>query len=151
MIKLHSASREETVAIGEKLGKTIKKGDMIAFRGGLGAGKTAFTTGLAAGMGIRSEVCSPTFAIVNEYRGEDMNLYHFDMYRIMGEEGLESTGFFDYDFENNAAVIEWSENITEFLPKNTIWVTIEPVSENERDITIEGGVADAPDGHRYFG
>ena len=83
-----------------------------------------------------AEVSSPTFALVNEYIGDKINIYHFDMYRIVSEEGLESTGFFDYDFENNIAVIEWSENIAEFLPKNTIFVVITPTGENDREIII---------------
>lgn len=139
MIRFVTNSREETVKLGEKLGRQLGRGDMIAFRGGLGAGKTAFTSGIALGMGLGDVVCSPTFALVNEYRGESITLYHFDMYRIQTEEGLESTGFFDYPFEDNAAVIEWSENITDFLPKNTIYITITTLGENEREITIEDG------------
>ncbi|MBQ9898317.1 MAG: tRNA (adenosine(37)-N6)-threonylcarbamoyltransferase complex ATPase subunit type 1 TsaE [Ruminococcus sp.] len=151
MIKLKTHSREETVSVGERLGRALKKGDMIAFRGGLGAGKTAFTTGLVLGLGLdRAEVSSPTFALVNEYRGDDISVFHFDMYRIVSEEGLESTGFFDYDFDNNVAVIEWSENIAGFLPKDAFIVTIEPVGENDREITIEGGGRDADDRYRYL-
>ncbi|MBR6386597.1 MAG: tRNA (adenosine(37)-N6)-threonylcarbamoyltransferase complex ATPase subunit type 1 TsaE [Ruminococcus sp.] len=138
MEKIITHSREETVKQGEIFGKTLKKGDVVAFKGGLGAGKTAFTSGLVAGAGLENaEVSSPTFALVNEYIGDKINIYHFDMYRIVSEEGLESTGFFDYDFENNIAVIEWSENIAEFLPKNTIFVVITPTGENDREITIE--------------
>lgn len=151
MAHIHTHSREETVNIGEKLGRALRRGDIVAFRGGLGAGKTAFTSGLVFGLGLdRAEVSSPTFALVNEYTGRDISVYHFDMYRIVSEEGLESTGFFDYDFVNNVAVIEWSENIAEFLPKNTIYVTIDPVGDNDRDITIEGGGRDADTWDRYF-
>ncbi len=140
MIKLKTHSRSETVAEGKRFGEALRRGDIIAFRGGLGAGKTAFTSGLVLGAGLhKAEVSSPTFAIVNEYRGNDITVYHFDMYRIISEEGLESTGFFDYDFEDNIAVIEWSENIAEFLPKNTIFVTISVTGENDREIIIEGG------------
>ena len=77
--------------------------------------------------------------MVNEYRGEKITLYHFDMYRICNEEGLESTGFYDYPFDENVAAIEWSENIAEFLPPNTIYITINNISENEREIIIEDG------------
>lgn len=129
----------ETLAVAEKLGRLIKPGDMIAYRGGLGAGKTTFTRGIAIGMGLGDVVTSPTFALVNEYRGENIILYHFDMYRIDSEEGMESAGFYDYPFEENAAVIEWSENIAEFLPKHTIYITIDRLGETEREIIIEDG------------
>ncbi len=132
-------SPEETIQIAEKIGSILKAGDMIAYKGGLGAGKTTFTRGLAKGLGIGDCVSSPTFALVNEYRGNNITLYHFDMYRIMTEDGLESTGFFDYPFDENIAVIEWSENISEFLPENTIYITINTISENNREIIIEGG------------
>ena len=93
----------------------------------------------AIGLGLGDNVSSPTFALVNEYRGEKLTLYHFDMYRISTEEGLESTGFYDYDFDNNVAAVEWSENIAEFLPKDTIYITINSLGENEREIIIEDG------------
>ncbi len=139
MIKIITRSPEETIRAAEKLGSLIGAGDMIAFKGGLGAGKTTFTRGLAIGLGMKDVVSSPTFALVNDYRGERITLYHFDMYRISTEEELESTGFYDYPFEENAAVIEWSENISEFLPENAIYITINAISENEREIIIEDG------------
>ncbi|MBQ9807294.1 MAG: tRNA (adenosine(37)-N6)-threonylcarbamoyltransferase complex ATPase subunit type 1 TsaE [Ruminococcus sp.] len=139
MIKITTHSPEETIRAGEKLGSLLGPGDMIAYKGGLGAGKTTFTRGLAIGLGLGDNVTSPTFALVNEYRGDKMNLYHFDMYRIENGDDLESTGFYDYPFEENAAVIEWSENIVEFLPDSTIYVTIDTLGENEREITIEEG------------
>lgn len=132
-------SLEETIAVAEKLGRLIKAGDIIAYRGGLGVGKTAFTRGIAIGMGLGDVVISPTFALVNEYRGENITLYHFDMYRISSEEGLESAGFYDYPFEDNAAVIEWSENIEEFLPEHTVYITIVRIDETKREIIIEDG------------
>ena len=139
MIKITTHSPEETIRAGEKLGSLLGPGDMIAYKGGLGAGKTTFTRGLAIGLGLGDNVTSPTFALVNEYRGDKMNLYHFDMYRIENGDDLESTGFYDYPFEENAAVIEWSENIVDFLPDSTIYVTIDTLGENEREITIEEG------------
>lgn len=138
-MKFIADSPEKTIAVAEKLGRLIKAGDIIAYRGGLGAGKTTFTRGIAIGMGLGDVVISPTFALVNEYRGENITLYHFDMYRINSEEGLESTGFYDYPFEENAAVIEWSENIDEFLPKNTIYITLRRLDETKREIIIEDG------------
>ena len=151
MIKIKTSSPEETIAAAEKLGGLLKAGDMIAYKGGLGAGKTTFTRGHAIGMGLGDNVTSPTFALVNEYRGEDMTLYHFDMYRINSEEDLESTGFYDYDFENNVAAVEWSENIADFLPKSTIYITIERLSELEREIIIEDGGRFAAAWDRHIG
>ncbi len=151
MIKIKTSSPEETIAAAEKLGSLLEAGDMIAYKGGLGAGKTTFTRGLAIGMGLGDNVTSPTFALVNEYRGEDMTLYHFDMYRINSEEDLESTGFYDYDFENNVAAVEWSENIADFLPKSTIYITIERLSELEREIIIEDGGRFAAAWNRHIG
>ena len=138
-MRLLTHSPQETIEAAIKIGALLQPGDMIAFKGGLGAGKTTFTRGLAIGMGLDDKVSSPTFALVNEYRGKTFNLYHFDMYRINTEEGLESTGFYDYDFENNIAVVEWSENIYEFLPKNTIYITINSLNENDREIFLEDG------------
>ncbi|MBQ8348230.1 MAG: tRNA (adenosine(37)-N6)-threonylcarbamoyltransferase complex ATPase subunit type 1 TsaE [Ruminococcus sp.] len=139
MIRIITHSPEETIKTAEKLGAFIKAGDMIAYKGGLGAGKTTFTRGIAVGMGLGDNVTSPTFALVNEYRGENITLYHFDMYRIESEDDLESTGFYDYPFDENAAAIEWSENIAQFLPEDTIYITINTLGEQEREIIIEDG------------
>ena len=138
-MRIVTNSPQETIAAAEKLGSLLRPGDMIAYKGGLGAGKTTFTRGLAIGLGLGDNVTSPTFALVNEYRGEKLTLYHFDMYRIMSEDDLESTGFFDYDFENNIAAVEWSENIEGSLPKDTIYITIESLGDDSREITIRDG------------
>ncbi len=138
-MRILTHSPQETIAIAEKIGGLLKKGDIIAYKGGLGAGKTTFTRGLAIGLGLGDNVTSPTFALVNEYCGENINLYHFDMYRIENEDDLESSGFYDYDFRNNIAVIEWSENIAEFLPENTIYIVINAVSDTDREIITEDG------------
>ena len=111
MLSFTTNSPAETHALAKKIGAALRPGTCVAFFGGLGAGKTTFTRGLAEGLGLPDLVSSPTFALVNEYRGDKITLYHFDMYRISTEEGLESTGFYDYDFENNVAAVEWSENI----------------------------------------
>ncbi len=129
---------QETIDFAEKIGKLLKKGDVIAYTGGLGAGKTTFTRGLAIGMGLGDNVTSPTFSLVNEYRGEKICLYHFDMYRIMGEDELETTGFYDYPLEDSVFAIEWSENISEELPDNTIYINIERVDDETRIITVKG-------------
>ncbi|MDE5992650.1 MAG: tRNA (adenosine(37)-N6)-threonylcarbamoyltransferase complex ATPase subunit type 1 TsaE [Oscillospiraceae bacterium] len=138
MISLSTASPEETIAFAEQIGRLLRGGDIIAYRGGLGAGKTTFTRGIALGMGLPDEVYSPTFALVNEYRGKGLTLYHFDMYRIMNAEALETTGFYDYISEDAVIVCEWSENIADCLPENVITVTIETMGENVRKITVEG-------------
>ncbi len=137
-MRIITHSPQETIEIAGKLGALLKKGDMIAYKGTLGAGKTTFTRGLAIGLGLPDCVTSPTFALVNEYCGK-INLYHFDMYRIQSEDDLESSGFWDYDFRNNIAVIEWSENITGFLPESTIYITINAVGDTDREIIIEDG------------
>ncbi|MDE6598605.1 MAG: tRNA (adenosine(37)-N6)-threonylcarbamoyltransferase complex ATPase subunit type 1 TsaE [Oscillospiraceae bacterium] len=138
MISLSTASPEETIAFAEQIGRLLRGGDIIAYRGGLGAGKTTFTRGIALGMGLPDEVYSPTFALVNEYRGKGLTLYHFDMYRILNAEALETTGFYDYISEDAVIVCEWSENIADCLPQNVITITIETAGENVRKITVEG-------------
>ncbi len=135
MIITHSP--EETIEYAVKIGSLLKKGDIIAYKGGMGAGKTTFTRGLAQGLGLKDDVTSPTFSIVNEYRGK-INLYHFDMYRILEADSLETTGFFDYPSEESVFAVEWSENIADFLPENTIIIEIEYLNENERRITVKG-------------
>lgn len=140
MHRIITTSREDTVELGKKIGKCLRKGDIIAFRGGLGAGKTALTAGIAEGFGFSENVVfSPTFSIVNEYTNNGTTLYHFDMYRITDEESLESTGFFDYPLENSVTVIEWSENISDYLPDNTITITIKILDETKREIRTEDG------------
>lgn len=138
MITVTTASAEETIAFAEKIGAMLKGGDIIAYKGGLGAGKTTFTRGLAIGMGLPDEVSSPTFALVNEYRGKALTLYHFDMYRIMNEEALETTGFYDYISDDCVIAVEWSENIADCLPENIITVTIENTGVEERRIEVKG-------------
>ncbi len=129
-------SPEETRALAERLAACLRGGEVIAFTGGMGAGKTAFTRGLAIGLGAGDVASSPTFAIVNEYPGQ-INLAHFDMYRIEGWEDLESTGFFDYLNGDWVVAVEWSENIEAALPEQVIKVDIrQGEGEEERRITI---------------
>ena len=110
MISVKANNREETIEYAKKLGSSLTGGEVIAYFGGLGMGKTTFTSGLCEGMGINAEVSSPTFALVNEY-GNSKKLYHFDMYRISTFDDLCSTGFFDYLDTNAVLAVEWSENI----------------------------------------
>lgn len=133
-----TCSAMETQALGERLGIRLQGGEVIAFTGGMGVGKTAFTRGIAIGLGAGDVVSSPTFAIVNEYTGR-LILEHFDMYRIESWEDLYSTSFFDYLDTNRVLVIEWSENIKAALPENVIGVDIcQGRAEDERIITITG-------------
>ena len=138
MLRFNSHSVRDTEAIAEKLGRVLKSGDVVAYFGGLGMGKTAFTRGLAKGMGITADVSSPTFAIVNDYGGNPP-LVHFDMYKVDSWDDLYSSGFFDYLDMGAVLATEWSENIENALPENTIRVTIQQGdSPEDRIITIEG-------------
>ncbi len=132
-----SHSPEETEAIGEALGKTLSGGEVIAYRGELGMGKTCFTRGLAKGLGFDGQVTSPTFALINEYRGGRLPLFHFDMYRISNWEELYTTGFFEYREEGGVIAVEWSENIEAALPEETIVVSFFRIDDMTRKITID--------------
>ncbi len=131
----HSAG--ETIEVGKIIGSRLHGGDIIAFKGGLGAGKTTITHGIALGMGLKDDVSSPTFAIVNEYIGAKLSLCHFDMYRISADE-LESIGFYDYLTDDRVIAIEWSENIADELPKDIITVEILRTGEDDRRIIVTG-------------
>lgn len=138
MEKYISCSPEETEKIGFSLGSRLRGGEVIAYKGGLGMGKTCFTRGLASGLGYKGEVTSPTFALINEYLGGRLPLYHFDMYRVSGWEDLYSTGFFDYLEQGGVIAAEWSENIENALPENTITVTFDRLGDEKREIIISG-------------
>ena len=133
-----SRNDNDTERIAEKLADKLMGGEIIAFRGDLGAGKTCFTRGLARGLGFTGTVNSPTFSIVNEYIGGRLNLYHFDMYRVENWEDLYSTGFFEYIDMGGVVAAEWSENIDGALGNNTIYITIEKTDETTRNIKICG-------------
>lgn len=136
-------SSAETEKIGFLLGQKIPDGSVVAMFGELGAGKTAFTRGFAAGMGINCDVSSPTFSLVNEYRGAKRTLYHFDMYRISDWDDLYSTGYFDYLETGGCLIIEWSENIEAVLPQDCIRVSISKTEKyDERIIEIIGAEID---------
>lgn len=136
-ITVRTNSPAQTMALAERVGARLRPGDMIAYFGGLGVGKTTFTRGLAKGMGLPDVVSSPTFAIVQEYHGDGLSLYHFDIYRINGEMDLESTGFYDYPLEESVFAIEWAENLTE-LSSDAIRITLRRISDDVREVTIEG-------------
>ena len=128
----------ETEAIGAALGKIITSGTVIAYRGDLGAGKTAFTRGLAKGLGCTEIVTSPTYTIVNEYLGGRLPLFHFDMYRLRSSDDLFDIGWEDYLDRGGVCAVEWSENVDEAM-EDAIFVTIEKLGDEDRRITIEGG------------
>lgn len=135
-----SCSPLETEKIAEDLAEKLVGGEIIAFRGGLGMGKTCFIRGLARGLKFKGETNSPTFAIVNEYRGGRLPLFHFDMYRISSWEDLYSCGYFDFLDEGGIIAVEWSENIASALPEDVITVLIEKgENESKRKITVTRG------------
>lgn len=131
-------SPEETEKIGEALVKSLQPGTILAYRGDLGAGKTAFTRGLARGLGCKETVTSPTYTIVNEYLGGRLPLFHFDMYRLASSDDLWDIGWEDYLEREGVCAVEWSENVQDAM-EDAITVTIEKLGENTRRITIEGG------------
>ena len=133
-------SPEETERVGAALGRILRPGTVIACRGGLGAGKTAFTRGLARGLGYTDIVTSPTYTIVNEYLGGRLPLFHFDMYRLSSPDDLWDIGWEDYLDRGGVCCVEWSENVADAL-EDPITVTIDKLGENSRRITLEGGSA----------
>ena len=138
-------SPEETELLGQRLGETLSGGEIVAYQGGLGAGKTAFTRGLARGLGISMRVTSPTYTIVNEYTGGRLPLFHFDMYRLGSAEELLDIGWEDYLARDGVCAVEWSENVQEAM-QGAITVRMEKRSENTRCIRIEGSALDADSG-----
>ena len=131
-------SPAETEAVGAALGAVLKPGTVIAYRGDLGAGKTAFTRGLARGLGAGEIVTSPTYTIVNEYLSGRLPLFHFDMYRLASSDDLWDIGLEDYLDRGGVCAVEWSENVDDAM-ENAIYVTIEKTGEESRKITMEGG------------
>ena len=134
---------EETEDMGRRLGAVLRPGAVVAYRGDLGAGKTAFTRGLARGLGCTGRVTSPTFTVVNEYEGR-LPLFHFDLYRLEGEDALYDVGWEDYLDRGGVCAVEWSERAEAALPRETVWVSIRRCAESGdwRRITIEGRAGD---------
>ena len=131
-------SPEETEELGERLGRTLSPGDVVALTGDLGAGKTAFTRGIARGLGIGDRVTSPTFAIVNYYRGPQP-FAHFDLYRIHTETDLAAAGFYDYLDMGAVVAVEWSENCADIIEReHPVTICIEHLGADDRRITING-------------
>ena len=135
-----SHNETETEALGARLAAALSPGAVVAYQGGLGMGKTAFTRGLAQGLGYTGRVTSPTFTIVNEYEGGRLPLFHFDMYRLADADALFDIGWEDYLERGGVCAVEWSEQVAEAMPSDTIYITIarRPEDDRWRTITIEG-------------
>ena len=131
-------SPAQTEAVGQALGKVLTPGTVLAYTGNLGAGKTAFTRGLAKGLGCTDLVTSPTYTIVNEYLSGRLPLFHFDMYRLRCADDLFDIGWDDYLERGGVCAVEWSENVREAM-EDPITVQIDKLSEDTRRITIKGG------------
>ncbi len=133
-----SHSIAETEAVAEIIAKRLEKGGFLALYGGMGAGKTAFVRGLVKALcpECLELVHSPTFAIVNEYRGNEISIFHFDLYRLTDEDDLYSTGFYDYIEQGGITVTEWTELFEDSVPENAIKLKIENIGENERRFTL---------------
>lgn len=140
-MKIETRTPEETYALGEKIGAAAKTGQIYTLNGDLGVGKTVFTQGVAAGLGIKEPVNSPTFTIIQVYEEGRLPFYHFDVYRIGDIEEMEEIGYDDYFFGEGICLIEWANLIEELLPENIIRITIEKDLEQGFDyrcITVEG-------------
>lgn len=122
--RIETYDSKETEALGEKMGRNAKAGQIFCLSGDLGVGKTVFTKGFAKGLAIEKAVTSPTFAIVNTYEGR-LPLYHFDVYRISSEEEMEDTGYEEYFYGNGVCLVEWAELVQGLIPADAVWITIE--------------------------
>ncbi len=135
---IETQSEAETVRVGEELGKRLRPGDVVAFYGDLGAGKTAFIRGVARGLGVTARVSSPTFTVVNEYPGP-VPLFHFDMYRLGSSDELFEIGWEDYLVRDGVCCVEWTENVEDAMPEDAIRVRIDKTGDLSRRITVTGG------------
>ena len=136
MLTFTTSSAEETIALGQKIGKLLKKGDIIAMQGTLAAGKTTITKGIAQALGITETITSPTFCLISEYQGT-MPLYHMDVYRLDGTEDFINLGTDDMLYGDGVSIIEWSEKIMDELPASTIVLKITPQEDGKRLIEID--------------
>ncbi len=138
MVRIVLKGLKETEEFGEKLGSILKPGDIISLTGDLGAGKTTLTKSIGKGLGVEDYITSPTFTLINEYKGR-INLYHFDVYRLEGSMDLYDLGFEEYIYSDGISIIEWGDKIEEALPKERINIRIEKGTElDERIIYIYG-------------
>ncbi|MCF6465264.1 tRNA (adenosine(37)-N6)-threonylcarbamoyltransferase complex ATPase subunit type 1 TsaE [Clostridium sp. Cult2] len=138
MVKIVLEGLKETEKLGEKLGSLLEGGDLISLTGDLGAGKTTLTKSIGIGLGVSDYITSPTFTLINEYKGRFW-LYHFDVYRLEDEEDLLDLGYEDYFYSNGVTIVEWGDKIEDILPRNRIDINIEKGKKlDERIITISG-------------
>lgn len=137
-MKIKLNSLRETEQFGEKLGKVLKKGDVLCLNGDLGAGKTTLTKSIGLGLGVEEYITSPTFSLINEYRG-NLPVYHFDVYRLENVDELDDLGFDEYFFGEGVCIIEWAEKIENMLPKEIIVLSIEKGQAiDKRIVSITG-------------
>lgn len=136
MLTFKTSTPEETIELGKKIGKLLKKGDIIAMQGTLAAGKTTITKGIAEALNVSDTITSPTFCLISEYQGT-MPLYHMDVYRLEGTDDFENLGTEDMLYGDGVSIIEWSEKIMDALPKKTIILKLEPQDDGSRIITID--------------
>ena len=136
MLTFHTKTEQETIQLGEKIGRLLKKGDIIAMQGTLAAGKTTITKGIARALEITDTITSPTFCLISEYYGR-MPLYHFDVYRLDGTEDFINLGADDMLYGDGVSIIEWSEKIMDELPSRTIILRLTPQEDGSRIIEIE--------------
>lgn len=143
MLKIVSQSAEQTHELGRQLGKLLQQGDIICLTGDLGAGKTAFTKGIGAGLEIKEFITSPTYTIINEYEGR-IPLFHFDVYRLEGVEEMYELGYEEYFFGDGTVVVEWADIVQDIIPQERLWITIlRGKSEDSREIILDAS------GERY--
>lgn len=136
MLTFKTKTPEETIELGKKIGRLLKKGDILAMQGTLAAGKTTITKGIALSLGVNENITSPTFCLISEYEGK-MPLYHMDVYRLEGTDDFENLGTDDMLYGEGVSIIEWSEKIMDALPKKTIILKLEPQEDGSRIITLQ--------------
>ena len=137
IIEKITTSEEETELFAEKVSELIQDGDIVCYFGEVGAGKTVFTRGLCKGLGVTGYVNSPSYIILNQYKGEKYNIFHYDLYRISDVEELTEIGFYDFaGKEDSITIIEWSEKLVDELPKKRVDIIIEVIDENKRKFKI---------------
>ncbi len=135
-MKFTTASPEETIELGKKIGLRLQRGDVIAMQGTLAAGKTTITKGIALSLGVEDTITSPTFCLISEYQGK-MPLYHMDVYRLDGSDDFAGLGTDDMIYGEGVSIIEWSEKIMSELPAKTIVLKITPQTDGTRLVEIE--------------
>ena len=135
-LTISTTSAEETTALGEKLGRLLRPGDVIALFGDLGAGKTTLTRGIAVGLGLAADIHSPTFTLIHEHPGA-IPLYHVDLYRLTSEEEVETLGLEEYMYSDGVTIVEWADRMTSSLPKDRLDITLRMQGDTERELTFE--------------